>query len=179
VPITRPFRNRAPPPNPPSPPGSASCPRQGNQPPASNRPRPKARWPDPLGAAAGLGRARRRVTCRAPYPAGWTARAGTPNIGSRQPQSRDRSRWHLRLRSVGFEPVRSSTKETGTMKLRNLGFALMAFTAGSTIVLSASAAGAATTRPHPLHVITGTKTPPVAPAAPTPPCLACRTATRW
>jgi len=42
------------------------------------------------------------------------------------------------------------------MKLRNLGFALMAFTTGSTIVLSASAAGAATTRPHPHHVITGT-----------------------
>ena len=57
------------------------------------------------------------------------------------------------------------------MKLRNLGFALMAFTTGSTIVLSASAAGAATTRPHPHHVITGTKTPPVAPAAPHSPLL--------
>jgi hypothetical protein len=45
------------------------------------------------------------------------------------------------------------------MNLRNASFALMAFAAGSTMLLSATAAGAAVTRPHP-HVITGTKTPP-------------------
>lgn len=50
------------------------------------------------------------------------------------------------------------------MTLRNLGLAMMAFTAGSTLLLSASAAGAAT-QPHP-HVITGTKIPSAAPAAP-------------
>ena len=50
------------------------------------------------------------------------------------------------------------------MNLRNASFALMAFAAGTTILLSATAAGAAVTGPHPHHVITGTKTPPAAPA---------------
>jgi hypothetical protein len=45
------------------------------------------------------------------------------------------------------------------VKMRKPGLALMAFAAGTTLLLSASAAGAAVTRPHPHLGVAGTKAP--------------------
>jgi hypothetical protein len=53
-----------------------------------------------------------------------------------------------------------------TVNLRNLTAALMAFAAGLTLLLSASAAGAAVTRPHPHLGVAGTKAPTLRTAPP-------------